>query len=116
MLLLGWRHRTACIVVLVLKIIPVGLGLAGLGLAIDSGCVGRTTILVSSRMSSIRQTDWTHVLSGGRIVESGAHAELIHREGKHAKLARLQFAIDDDGRGLTTAMHGPHQESIRCSA
>ena len=62
--------------------------------AIETAQAGRTTILVSSRISSIRHADRIHVLQGGRVVETGTHAELMKLDGEYAKLARLQLASD----------------------
>ncbi|KAG5186951.1 multidrug resistance protein 4, partial [Tribonema minus] len=37
----------------------------------------RTTVVVAHRLSTIRGADVIHVLAGGRLVESGTHAQLI---------------------------------------
>jgi ATP-binding cassette subfamily B protein len=64
--------------------------------AIETAQSGRTTILVSSRISSVRHADRIHVLQSGRIVESGTHAELLKLDGEYAKLAKLQLVSDAD--------------------
>lgn len=51
---------------------------------------GRTTILVSHRVSTTRYADRIIVLADGRIAESGTHAELLELGGTYATLARLQ--------------------------
>lgn len=52
---------------------------------------GRTTLIIAHRLSTIEHADRTVVLDHGRIVETGAHAELLARGGLYAKLHALQF-------------------------
>jgi ATP-binding cassette subfamily B protein len=53
---------------------------------------GRTVLLVSHRFSSVRSADRIFVLSGGRLVEQGTHADLLARGGQYAELFTLQAA------------------------
>lgn len=50
----------------------------------------RTTILVSHRASTLRAADRIVVLDAGRVIESGAHDELLARKGWYAALYRRQ--------------------------
>ena len=53
---------------------------------------GRTALVIAHRLSTIRQADTILVVEGGRIVESGSHAELIARGGRYAELYATQFS------------------------
>jgi ABC-type multidrug transport system fused ATPase/permease subunit len=55
----------------------------------------RTSIIVSHRISTVRDADQILVLDGGRIVERGTHDELIDRGGSYAELHRKQLLEDE---------------------
>ena len=51
---------------------------------------GRTAILISHRFSTVRMADRIFVLEGGRIIESGAHDDLVRLGGTYARLFETQ--------------------------
>jgi ATP-binding cassette subfamily B protein len=53
---------------------------------------GKTTIVIAHRLSTLRHMNRIVVMSKGKIVESGTHAELLKRKGQYAKLWNLQSA------------------------
>ena len=59
--------------------------------ALDELCLGRTTLVVAHRLSTIKNADEIAVVSGGKIVEQGTHDELLNKNGEYAALYRLQF-------------------------
>lgn len=52
--------------------------------------VGRTSLIIAHRLSTVRHADCIHVMDAGRIVESGTHDALLARGGIYASLWRLQ--------------------------
>jgi ATP-binding cassette subfamily B protein len=59
--------------------------------AIDNATQGRTTFLVSNRVSALRRADRIVVLQQGRIVQIGTHDELFSQPGYYRRLIELQF-------------------------
>jgi ATP-binding cassette subfamily B protein len=57
----------------------------------DDG-VGRITILVSHRFSTVRMADLIVVLDGARVVEMGTHDTLMAQRGQYAQLYDIQAA------------------------
>lgn len=49
-----------------------------------------TIIMISHRLSAIRNFDCIYVMDGGQIVEYGNHDELMKKDGKYAEMFRLQ--------------------------
>jgi ATP-binding cassette, subfamily B, bacterial len=67
---------------------------AGLVEALERLMAGRTTILVTHRLSLIRNADVVVVMDAGRIVEMGAPSQLLADEGRFAELVRMQTGSD----------------------
>ena len=59
--------------------------------ALDELSVGRTTLVIAHRLSTVRNADVIFVVDRGRIVERGTHDELIAREGLYAAFYAQQF-------------------------
>ncbi|XP_048321099.2 putative ABC transporter B family member 8 [Ziziphus jujuba] len=65
--------------------------------ALDQASMGRTTLVVAHKLSTVRNADLIAVVSGGCIIEIGSHNELINRQnGHYAKLAKLQRQFSCD--------------------
>ncbi len=60
--------------------------------ALNNLMEGRTTIVIAHRLSTVRRADCIIVMDAGRIAETGAHQELLARDGIYRRLYELQFA------------------------
>jgi ATP-binding cassette subfamily B protein len=58
--------------------------------SLDKLVVGRTSLIIAHRLSTVRYAHLIHVLENGRIVESGKHDDLLMKNGSYAALWRLQ--------------------------
>ena len=63
--------------------------------ALDQLCVGRTTLVVAHRLSTIRNADEIAVISDGHIVEQGNHETLMEKGGLYSQLYNLQFRVEN---------------------
>jgi ABC-type multidrug transport system fused ATPase/permease subunit len=68
--------------------------------ALREAMAGRTTFVVSSRLSLLRRADLILVFENGRLTQSGTHAELSHQPGPYHETTLLQIMDLEDGRGL----------------
>jgi ATP-binding cassette subfamily B protein len=59
--------------------------------AVENAMRGRTTFLVSNRVSTLRHADKIIVLDDGRVAQMGTHGELLCAGGYYRRLAELQF-------------------------
>jgi ABC-type multidrug transport system fused ATPase/permease subunit len=67
--------------------------------ALREAMAGRTTFVVSSRLSLLRRADLILVLENGRLTQSGTHEELAHRPGVYHETALLQIMDLDEPEG-----------------
>jgi ATP-binding cassette subfamily B protein len=66
---------------------------------------GRSVVLISHRFSSVRNADRIYVLHDGRVVEEGAHDELMSAGGLYAELFTLQARAYLDTKPAQTRAH-----------
>ena len=59
--------------------------------ALSKLLVGRTTLIIAHRLSTVRRADRLVVVDRGRIVEEGTHGELLELGGLYARLYQRQF-------------------------
>jgi subfamily B ATP-binding cassette protein MsbA len=55
---------------------------------------GRTVLVIAHRLATVRNADRILVLDAGRIVEMGAHGELMAKNGLYTRLNQLQFRAE----------------------
>lgn len=60
--------------------------------ALEKLMVGRTSIVIAHRLSTVRAADQILVIDEGRIIERGDHDSLVAAGGLYAELSRTQFA------------------------
>ncbi len=78
--------------------------------SLDRLARGRTTLVISHRLATVRRADRIVVLGGGRVVEHGTHATLLARGGAYAGLYADQFGdwpVVASGTGRSGPRSGP---------
>jgi ABC-type multidrug transport system fused ATPase/permease subunit len=61
---------------------------------------GRTIVLISHRLASVRHADQILVLHRGRIVERGRHEELMAAGGRYHRMYTVQAKLTESGLAL----------------
>lgn len=62
---------------------------------LEEVAVGRTTLLIAHRLSTVMNADLILVLDGGRVVEQGRHRQLLEQRGTYAQMWALQQEQED---------------------
>lgn len=70
--------------------------------ALENLMQGRTTFVIAHRLSTISYANRIVVIVGGRIVEEGAHEDLIAKQGEYYKLYQMQFK--ENGKNISAAL------------
>ncbi len=75
--------------------------------ALDRLMLGRTTLILAHRLSSVINADRILVLADGAVVDSGRHAELIARDGPYRLLMGPQLAERSDALAPLAELAAP---------
>lgn len=62
--------------------------------AMNAASVGRTTLTVANRISTLRGADRVIVIDGGRIVQDGSHEQLMRQDGPYRDVVESQSATE----------------------
>lgn len=60
--------------------------------ALERLMVGRTTLIVAHRLSTVRSADVVHVVHAGKVVASGSHSDLLRSSALYSALVRRQLS------------------------
>jgi ATP-binding cassette subfamily B protein len=63
--------------------------------ALEAAMRGRTTLVIAHRLATVQRADRIVVLEAGQVVDMGTHAELVARGGLYARLAAMQFNLEE---------------------
>ncbi len=89
--------------------------------ALDRLMVGRTTLVIAHRLSSVVNADRILVLDNGRLVESGTHDEMVAAGGAYAQLMAQQQARQEEDSAIGStgvanmATEAEHQSRVAAS-
>jgi ATP-binding cassette subfamily B protein len=68
--------------------------------ALAVALVGRTSLVIAHRLSTVREADQILVIEAGQVAESGTHEDLLAAGGLYAELYRTQFAAQEKSQTL----------------
>lgn len=71
--------------------------------------VERTAVIVTHRFTTAMRADVIHVMEGGRVVESGSHADLLARQGAYAQAWARQM---EAAAPRAPRSHGPGKSTL----
>ena len=77
--------------------------------ALDRAKKHRTAIIIAHRLTTVKNADYILCIEGGRVKESGTHAELMRKRGLYATLVETQLKHGEIGRiSFYCIMHNYH--------
>lgn len=68
----------------------------------------KTTLVIAHRLSTLMHADRVIVLDGGKIIQEGAHEQLLKAEGLYRRLWEIQTSIDDESTVATDGDAATH--------
>ena len=71
---------------------------------------GRTSIIIAHRLSTLRNCDRILVVDNGAIAEQGSHQELMARDGRYAKLVKIQGNSNTNEGSIDSLAHQERAE------
>jgi len=73
--------------------------------ALDRASMGKTTIIVAHRLSTIRNANVIAVIDDGKVAEQGSHSQLMknHQDGIYARMIQLQRFTHNEVIGMASA-------------
>jgi ATP-binding cassette subfamily C protein CydCD len=80
--------------------------------ALDRLMVGRTTLVIAHRLSSVIGADRVIVLDQGQVVETGTHRELIGQAGLYAQLMAPQLGELEEGAEAAAPLGNGHPPTV----
>ncbi|KAL9242685.1 hypothetical protein vseg_016662 [Gypsophila vaccaria] len=84
--------------------------------ALERVMVGRTTVIVAHRLSTIRNADVIAVVQGGKVVESGSHDQLIANQGSaYSSLIKHQETASSPELTSQGPLSTTHSQELSCT-
>ena len=89
--------------------------IVGQSLMVERLMIGRSTLVIAHRLSTVKDADRVVVLDDGCVVERGTHRELVASDGLYRQLVERQFLVTEDGANLAPATPTTDSESVAAS-
>lgn len=88
-------------------------------IALDNVSVGRTTLVIAHKLSTIKNADKIIVMSNGTVVEQGTHNELLAADGAYMRLVKAQdlggmsATKEETSDDESSVSEGPEENLVR---